>query len=60
MLSTIIGREVVTLQFRDTEKRTDLDKSIKFHRLDFSAEILDEKNKMQIVIIDFATNEKIE
>ena len=44
MLSTIIGKEVVTLQFRDTEKRTDLDKSIKYHRLDFSAEIKDKNN----------------
>ncbi len=52
MLSTIIGKEVVTLQFRDTEKRTDLDKSIKYHRLDFSAEIMDNNNKKQIVIIE--------
>ena len=52
MLSTIIGKEIVTLQFRDTEKRTDLDKSIKYHRLDFSAEILDNNNKKQIVIIE--------
>ena len=52
MLSTIIGKEVVTLQFRDTEKRTDLDKSIKYHRLDFSAEIMDNNNEKQIVIIE--------
>ena len=52
MLSTIIGKEIITLQFRDTEKRTDLDKSIKYHRLDFSAEILDNNNKKQIVIIE--------
>lgn len=52
MLSTIIGREVVSLQFRDTEKQTDLDKSIKFHRIDFSAEILDENNEKQVVIIE--------
>ncbi len=52
MLSTIIGKEVVTLQFRDTEKRTDLDKSIKYHRLDFSAEIMDNNKKKQIAIIE--------
>jgi len=52
MLSTIIGREVISLQFRDTEKQTDLDKSIKYHRIDFSAEILDENNEKQVVIIE--------
>ncbi len=52
MLSTIIGKEVINLTFRDTEKRTDLDKSIKYHRLDFSAEILDDNNNKQIVIIE--------
>jgi len=52
MLSTIIGKEVISLQFRDTEKQTDLDKSIKYHRIDFSAEILDEKNEKQVVIIE--------
>jgi hypothetical protein len=52
MLSTIIGKEVISLQFRDTEKKTDLDKSIKYHRIDFSAEILDEKNEKQVVIIE--------
>ena len=52
MLSTIIGKEVVSLQLRDTEKRTDIDKSIKYHRIDFSAEILEENNEKQIVIIE--------
>ncbi|MBN2662144.1 MAG: hypothetical protein JXR68_00725 [Bacteroidales bacterium] len=52
MLSTIIGKEVNNLQFRDTEKRNDIDKSIKYHRLDFSAEILDETGKKEIVIIE--------
>lgn len=52
MLSTIIGKQVVELQFRDTEKRTDLDKSIKFHRIDFSAQILDEHQNKQVVIIE--------
>jgi len=52
MLSTIIGKEVISLQFRDTEKQTDLDKSIKYHRIDFSAEMLDENNKKQVVIIE--------
>ncbi len=52
MLSTIIGKKVVKLQFRDTEKQTDLDKSIKYHRLDFSAEILDETGKKEVIIIE--------
>jgi len=52
MLSTIIGKEVISLQFRDTEKQTDLDKSIQFHRIDFSAEILDENNEKKVVIIE--------
>ena len=52
VLTTIIGKEVVTLQFRDTEKRTDLDKSIKHHRLDFSAEILDDNKEKKVVIIE--------
>jgi len=52
MLSTILGREVISLQFRDTEKQTDLDKSIKYHRLDFSAEILDKNKEKEIVIIE--------
>ncbi len=52
VLSTIIGKEVINLQLRDTEKQTDLDKSIKYHRIDFSAEIIDKNNKKQIVIIE--------
>ena len=52
MLSTIIGKQVIDLQFRDTEKRTDLDKSIKYHRIDLSAQIADEKGNKQVVIIE--------
>jgi len=52
MLSTIIGKEVISLQIRDTEKQTDLDKSIQYHRIDFSAEILDENNERKVVIIE--------
>jgi len=52
VLSTILGREVATLSFRDTEKRTDIENTITNHRLDFSAEILDESGKKEVVIIE--------
>ncbi len=52
LLSTIIGQEVIHLELRDTEKRNDLDKSIKYHRLDFSAKIRTENKGLKIVIIE--------
>ncbi|MEA3446301.1 MAG: hypothetical protein U9R19_16400 [Bacteroidota bacterium] len=52
MLSTIIGKKVSKLEFRDTERKTDLDKSIKYHRLDFTAEIIDTDGQRQVIIIE--------
>jgi hypothetical protein len=53
LISAIIGEEIIELDFRPTEYRSDLDaKSLTVYRMDFSAKIKVGENKFKTVIIE--------
>jgi len=52
LLSAIIGREVVGLEFRPTEHHFPLGEVLAVLRMDFSARILDERGNQELVILE--------
>jgi hypothetical protein len=52
LLSAIIGREVVSLEFRPTEHHFPVGELLAVLRMDFSARILDENGQQELVILE--------
>jgi hypothetical protein len=52
LLSAIIGREVVSLEFRPTEHHFPVGELLAVMRMDFSARILDENGQQELVILE--------
>ena len=52
LLSAIIGREVIDLEFRPTEHPLSYHEMLTVLRMDFSARILDEHGKQELVILE--------
>ena len=52
LLSAIIGREVVDLEFRPTEHHFPVGELLAVFRMDFSARILDEQGREELVILE--------
>ncbi|MBL7795284.1 MAG: hypothetical protein JNJ90_02180 [Saprospiraceae bacterium] len=52
LLSAIIGKEVVSLEFRPTEHHFPVGELLAVLRMDFSARITDENGKQELVIIE--------
>ncbi|MBX2892352.1 MAG: hypothetical protein KF734_15605 [Saprospiraceae bacterium] len=52
LLSAIIGREVVSLEFRPTEHHFPVGELLAVLRMDFSARIVDENGEQELVIIE--------
>lgn len=52
LLSTIIGREVVSLEFRPTEHHFPVGEMLMVMRMDFSARILDEHGNQELIILE--------
>lgn len=52
LLSAIIGREVVALEFRPTEHHFPIGELLAVLRMDFSARILDENGQQELVILE--------
>lgn len=52
LLSAIIGKEIVSLEFRPTEHSFPLGEILTVLRMDFSARVLDESGKEQLIILE--------
>lgn len=52
LLSAIIGREVVSLEFRPTEHHFPVGEMLAVLRMDFSARILDEYGHQELIILE--------
>ncbi|MCK6695280.1 MAG: hypothetical protein L6Q97_24660, partial [Thermoanaerobaculia bacterium] len=52
LLSAIIGREVVSLEFRPTEHHFPVGEMLMVLRMDFSARILDEHGNQELIILE--------
>ena len=52
LLSAIIGREVVSLEFRPTEHHFPVGELLAVLRMDFSARILDENGQQELIILE--------
>jgi hypothetical protein len=52
LLSAIIGREVVSLEFRPTEHHFPIGEVLAVLRMDFSARILDEHGNQELIILE--------
>ena len=52
LLSAIIGREVVSLEFRPTEHHFPVGELLTVLRMDFSARILDENGRQELIILE--------
>jgi hypothetical protein len=52
LLSGIIGREVVSLEFRPTEHHFPVGELLTVLRMDFSARILDENGRQELIILE--------
>jgi hypothetical protein len=52
LLSAIIGKEVLSLEFRPTEQTLSVSESLTVLRMDFSARILDREGKQELVLIE--------
>ena len=52
LLSAIIGREVVSLEFRPTEHHFPVGEVLMVMRMDFSARILDEHGNQELIILE--------
>jgi len=52
LLSAIIGREVLSLEFRPTEHHFPVGELLAVMRMDFSARILDENGQQELVILE--------
>lgn len=52
LLSTIIGREIVDLEFRPTEYHFPVGEMLTVLRMDFSARVLDENGKQELIILE--------
>jgi hypothetical protein len=52
LLSAIIGKEVLSLEFRPTEQTLSVSESLTVLRMDFSARIVDQEGKQELVLIE--------
>ena len=52
LLSAIIGREVVSLEFRPTEHQFPVGEVLMVMRMDFSARVLDEHGNQELIILE--------
>lgn len=52
LLSAIIGREVVSLEFRPTERHFPVGERLMVLRMDFNARILDEHGNQELIILE--------
>lgn len=52
LLSAIIGKEIVELEFRPTERLLSISKELLVLRLDFSARVRDESGKEELIIME--------
>ena len=52
LLSAIIGREVISLEFRPTEHHFPVGELLAVLRMDFSARILDENGRQELIILE--------